>query len=160
MPFECIQCGVCCENLGLVYTISEDLGDYRFLICNTHTGEETTAIVDPDKRDLFRDTGIFSAVPHACPFFRRHPDDSKAYCTIHETRPDICRKYQCWRMLILDHTGRRAGKIPHSRSLRSEDSHLTRIWTECIEAISEQDDRIWEEMMIKILRRSGYSVRK
>lgn len=160
MPFECCQCGECCRNLGLVFIVREDRRDGSFLVRNRHTGEETTAIVDPDKRDLFGDTRIFSEFPHACPFFRCQPGTAKACCTVHRTRPEICREYQCWRLLIVDRRGRWAGKIRYSRSLVSEDPFLRRIWTEGIEDLAEPDDRIWEATMVRTLMRAGYSVRK
>lgn len=160
MPFECAQCGDCCKNLGLVFIIKEKSRDYGFLVHNSHTGEDTWVTVDPDKRELFTDTSIFSAVPNACRFFRHMPGSTKAYCTIHLTRPDICREYQCWRLLIVDQRGRWAGKIRHSRSLSSEDPVLIRIWGDCIENSEEPDDRIWEDMMIRTLNRAGYAVRR
>jgi hypothetical protein len=160
MPFECFQCGDCCENLGLVYTIREDYGDFRFLIHNNYTGEDTPVSVDPDKRDLFTDTSIFLKLPYACPFFRCQAGSGKAYCTVHLTRPEICRDYGCWRLLILDHRGRRVGRIKYIRTLCSEDALLTKIWDECIEHNEEPDDRVWEEKMNRTLTRAGYTVRK
>jgi hypothetical protein len=63
-------------------------------------------------------------------------------------------------MLILDHRGRRAGRIMFIRTLCSEDTALTRLWDSCIENHKEPDDAVWEEEMIRILTRAGYSVRK
>jgi uncharacterized protein len=79
---------------------------------------------------------------------------------VHQTRPEICRDYGCWRLLILNHQGRRVGRIRYTRSLCSEDTILTKIWDDCIEHDGEPDDRIWEEKMIRTLTRAGYSVRK
>jgi uncharacterized protein len=160
LPFECIQCGECCEHLGLVHTIQEEYGDFRFLIHNIYTSEETPVSIDPDKRDLFLDTGIFKKFPEGCPFFRHQHQNGKACCTVHQSRPDICRDYRCWRLLILDHRGRRVGRIRYIRSLCTEDAILTKLWDECIEQSDEPDDHIWEETMIRTLTRAGYTVRK
>ncbi|MFA5266558.1 MAG: YkgJ family cysteine cluster protein [Methanoregula sp.] len=130
------------------------------MICNNYTGEETSVSIDPDKRDLFLDEDIFNTHPHACPIFRHLPGSEKACRTGHLTRPVICRDYGCWRLLILDHRGRRVGKIKYTRSLCSEDALLTKIWDECIEHREEPDDHIWEDMMIRTLTRAGYTVRK
>ena len=130
------------------------------MIHNDYTGEEIPVRIDSDKRALFLDMGIFKKFPEACPFLRHWPKSGKACCTVHQTRPDICRDYTCWRLLILDHLGRRVGKIKYIRSLCSEDAILTKIWEECIEPSDEPDDRTWEEMMIRTLTRAGYSVRK
>ena len=130
------------------------------MIHNDYTGEDTPVSIDPGKRDLFLDTDIFKTLPRACPFLRHHPDTGKACCTVHLTRPEICRDYRCWRLLILDHRGRRVGKITYIRSLGSEDPILTKLWDECIEGDQEPDDRIWEDKMIRTLTRAGYTVRK
>jgi Fe-S-cluster containining protein len=103
---------------------------------------------------------IFEKLPHTCPFFRHRPGSEKAYCTVHLTRPEICRDYGCWRLLILDHRGRRAGRVKYIRTLCSEDTLLTRLWESCIENHREPDDKKWEDEMIRILRQAGYSVRK
>ena len=110
MPFECSQCGECCSHLGLVHTIQEDYGDYHFLVKNLYTGEKTAVAVDPDKVSLFCDTSIFEERPEACPFFRYDQTSAKGYCTVHLTRPEICRDYGCWRMLVLDPHEKRAGQ--------------------------------------------------
>ena len=160
MPFECFQCGECCAQLGLVYTIREDYGGGSFLVLNRYTGEETAVEVDPDKQDLFSDTTIFTSLPNSCPFFRHQPGSGKAYCTVHLTRPAICRDYGCWRLLILNHRGRRVGRIEYIRTLRSDDPLLTRIWEDCIEHDPEPCDTVWEDRMIRVLTRAGFTVRR
>ena len=160
MSFECFQCGECCANLGLVHIIKEDDCDFRFLIHNNYTGEETPVSIDPDKRDLFLDMSILKKFPRICPFFRHQPDSGKACCTVYLTRPDICRDYGCWRLLILNHRGRRVGRVRYIRTLCSEDPVLTKLWDECVEHNVVPDDRVWEDKMIHTLTRAGYTVRK
>ena len=160
MAFECFQCGGCCAQLGLVHEIRADYGDGRFLVHNRYTGEETEVAIDPDKHDLFADTSIFQKLPHTCPFFRHQPGSDLAYCTVHLTRPGICRDYGCWRLLILNHRGRRVGRIEYIRTLRSDDPLLTRIWEECIEHDPEPDDAVWEDRMIRTLAKAGFTVRR
>jgi uncharacterized protein len=130
------------------------------LIYNQYTGEETPVTVDPDKRELFLDKSIFEKLPDTCPFFRHRPGGELAYCTVHLTRPEICQDYGCWRLLILNHRGRRVGRIKYIRTLCSEDTFLTKLWDSCIEDHKEPDDAIWEDTMIRILTKAGYSVRK
>ena len=160
LPFECFQCGECCSYLGYVHVIKEDYGDYRFLVHNNYTGEDTPVTVDPDKHELFDDKSIFEKLPETCPFFRHQPGTEKAWCTVHLTRPEICQDYGCWRLLILDHRGRRAGRIMNIRTFCSDDPLLTKVWESCVEEHKEPDDRKWEETMIRILRHAGYTVRK
>jgi Fe-S-cluster containining protein len=144
----------------MVHVIKEDRGNNTFLVHNTYTNEENVVTVDPDKIDIFLDKSIFNKIPHACRFFRHKPGSEKAYCTVHLTRPEICQDYGCWRLLILDHRGRRAGRIKFIRTLHSEDSFLSEIWEKCIENHQEPNDAIWEENMIRILTKAGFTVRR
>lgn len=158
MPFECSQCGECCSHLGLVHSIQQDLGDYRFLVLNQYTGEKTAVAVDPDKIALFNDRSIFDERPEACPFFRYDRAGAKGYCTVHLTRPQICRDYGCWRVLILDAEGKRAGRIMCQKFLASEDERLTRIFEEQVRALDEPDDSAWDKRLISVLVAAGYTV--
>jgi len=159
LSFECRQCGECCSYMGQIHIIKEDLGDYRFLINNQYTGEKTAVAVDPDKIGLFLDKSIFTERPEACPFFRYEKSSAKGYCTVHQTRPGICRDYGCWRLLILDPEGKRAGRIMGRRHLASEDAALTRLFEEHINNLVESDDAIWDDTVIRMLVRAGYTVR-
>ncbi len=159
LSFECSQCGECCTHLGLVHVIKEDRGDYHFLINNQYTGEKTLVTIDPDKIGLFLDKSIFEQRPEACPFFRYDAPSAKGYCTIHLTRPDICRDYGCWHLLILDSTGKRAGRIMYQRHLASEDEALTRLFEDQINHLEESDDEAWDERVVRILVGAGYTVR-
>jgi len=160
MAFECFQCGECCHHMGQVHTIRETRSDFEFLVNNQYTGEKTAVVVDADKRNLFTDKSIFGGQPEACPFLRLDRVDRKAYCTVHHTRPEICRDYGCWRLLILNSRGLRAGRIMYQRAFFSDDADLTRLWKECIDTLTEPDDEVWEEKMIRILTGAGYAVRK
>lgn len=159
MPFECSQCGECCSHLGLVHKIQEDYGNYRFLVNNQYTGEKTVVTVDPDKIGLFCDRSIFRERPEACPFFRYDQESWKGYCTVHRTRPEICRDYGCWRLLILDSDGKRAGRIMYQRHLASEDEALTRLFEVHINHLAEPDDARWDDLVIRVLVAAGYTVR-
>ncbi len=158
LSFECQQCGECCSHLGLVHKIKEDRGDYRFLIYNQYTGEKTAVVVDPDKVGLFLDKSIFTERPEACPFFRYEKLSAKGYCTVHLTRPEICRDYGCWRLLILDSVGKRAGRIMGQRHLASDDAALIRLFDEHINNLVEPDDAVWDDTVIRVLVREGYKV--
>ena len=146
--------------MGQVHTIKEVLGEYEFLVDNIYTGEKTLVIIDQDKHPLFFDKSIFQEQPEACPFLRYPSEDRKAYCTVHLTRPEICRDYGCWRVLILNSRGVRAGRIMYQRAFFSDDADLTRLWMMCIDPLTEPDDAIWDEEVTRILVNAGYSVRK
>lgn len=160
MAFRCSQCGECCSHMGTVHRIAADLGEMRFLVHNEYTGEETVVEVDSDKHALFADRSIFADLPETCFFFRRHPSDGKAYCTVHLTRPEICRDFGCWRLLIETRSGERAGRVMFRRYLSTGDPLLQKIWDEHIGTLSESDDERWEAAMIPILVGAGYRVIK
>jgi len=159
MACKCCQCGNCCSYMSLVHSVREQLSDYEFIIYNYYCGDVTTVRVDPDKIRLFEDQDILETLPEACPFLRFDQKDGKAYCTVHLTRPDICREFCCWRLLILDSQGRRIGRIMYQRTFVSDDADLNRLWDQDIRKIREPDDAVWEERVIRILSRAGYTVR-
>ncbi len=160
MAFECVQCGECCTRLGFVHTVIEDWGDYCYLVLNEKTLEQTPVTVVTGMRDLFDDRSIFAPYPDACPFFRRESRTGLSCCTVHPTRPAICREYECWRFLVLNHRGRWVGKVRHGRMLMTDDPLLERIWSEGSAGRSGGDDKGWEDEMIALLARAGYSVRR
>jgi Fe-S-cluster containining protein len=158
MVFECQQCGECCHHMGQVHIIKEIIGEYEFLISNQYTGEKTRVIVDEDKHQLFADKNIFLKQPEACPFLRYRKGEQKAYCTVHITRPEICRDYGCWRLLILDASGSRAGRIMFQRTFFSDDENLSRLWKTVVDPISDIDDATWDSKIRRILSCAGYTV--
>jgi Putative zinc- or iron-chelating domain len=159
MVFECQQCGECCQHMGQVHSVRETRGDFEFLVNNQYTGEKNTVVIDPDKHTLFADKSIFLDYPESCPFLRYRREDSKAYCTVHRTRPEICRDYGCWRLLILDSQGQRAGRVMYQRAFFSDDTGLTRLWKRDIEGIEEPDDVKWDKEIMRILSAAGYTIR-
>lgn len=146
--------------MGQVHTIKETRSGSEFLVNNQYTGEKTVVMVNPDKHHLFLDKSIFEDHPEACPFLRYDPADRKAYCTVHLTRPEICRDFGCWRLLILNSQGTRAGRIMYQRAFFSDEADLARLWAACIEPLDEPDDELWEEKVTGILVKAGYTVRK
>jgi uncharacterized protein len=159
MVFECQQCGECCHHMGQVHSIKETHGDFEFLVNNQYTGEKNIVVVDRDKYSLFADKSIFLDHKEACPFLRFSAADRKAFCTVHLTRPEICKDYGCWRLLILDSRGHRAGRVMYQRAFFSDNADLTRLWKRCIDGIDEPDDEIWDKKITRILSGAGYTVR-
>jgi hypothetical protein len=146
--------------MGQVHTICETRSDVEFLVNNQYTGEKTLVTVEQDKWDLFFDKSIFLDEPDACPFLRYRKAENKAYCTVHLTRPEICRDYGCWRLLILNSQGTRSGRIMYRRAFFSDDIILTQLWNECIDTLEEPDDELWDEKITRLLINAGYTVRK
>ena len=161
MVFECQQCGECCSIMGTVLFVSEKSSSHISVLTNRYTGEKTVVEVDPDKYSLYEDDqNIFLRFPDACPFLRFHEQTGKAYCTVHQTRPDMCRDFGCWRLLFLKPDGSRAGRVMNRRYFCPDDPNLARIWKERIQDIDESDDDVWDSTVRVILSGKGYSVRK
>ena len=119
MVFDCQQCGECCSHLGLVHSITEDRGNYEFVVFNRYTNESNVVTVDAEKHALFDDKSIFTSLPEACPFFRHQPGSGKSVLHGAPDPADICRDYSCWRMLIVNRLGRGwAGSCSRDTSAR------------------------------------------
>jgi Fe-S-cluster containining protein len=86
--------------MGDLIGIGDEIGPMKFRLRFVSTGNETVVMVDHDKQDLFRTQDIRSLRPDACPFLR-FGNDMKAICSIHGTRPDLCRMYSCFRLLVV-----------------------------------------------------------
>ncbi|NYT16467.1 MAG: YkgJ family cysteine cluster protein [Methanomicrobiales archaeon] len=160
MAFECQQCGECCSIIGQVLFVSRDDGDGKYVLTNRYTGEKTMVEVDPDKTDLYADRSMIEGFPDACPFLRFRTPDGKACCTVHLTRPEMCRDFGCWRLLILKQDGSRAGRVMGRSHFCPDDPELARLWEEQIRDIEEPGDDAWDRAVITILTGIGYSVQK
>ncbi len=158
MAFTCQRCGECCSSMGEIIWIGKQTGPFEFRIRYMTTGEERTVIIDHDKRDLYAGQDILTLRPSACPFLRiRSPKE--VICTVHQSRPDLCRQYSCFRILFLDPQGRRAGRvIDASRYLVTTDAGLRRLWDDEISGAEIPDEKNWEEHVEKIMTRAGYRV--
>ncbi|HXX55511.1 MAG TPA: YkgJ family cysteine cluster protein [Methanoregula sp.] len=157
MSFSCRQCGDCCSTMGEIIRIREQTGPDEFRIWFSVTGEDRVVILDPDKQDLFRSqrTGSPSL---ACPFLRRNPEGLFA-CTVHRSRPDLCRQYACFRILVLDSTGRKLGRVMDStRYFVSDDPRLNTLWKTMVEPAAIHDEYLWEEHVGRVLTGAGYRI--
>jgi hypothetical protein len=158
MAFFCQQCGECCSHMHQIHQIEEDCGNHTFRIRNVYNGDRTRVCIDPDKVDLFSDPSVFETWPEACPFLRSDPARGRICCIVHRTRPELCREFGCWRLLILDPAGRRAGRIMGSRHLSTEDPALRRLWEEEAGPLQGLEEMAWEDAVVRILEKAGYRV--
>ncbi|MBT8507337.1 hypothetical protein AZH53_02685 [Methanomicrobiaceae archaeon CYW5] len=145
--------------MQLVHCITEDRGDYTFVVYNYYSGDVKEVRVDPDKYALYEDRSSLENLPEACPFLR-FDDRGKAWCTVHLTRPDICRDYCCWRLLILDSGGRRVGRVLYQRTFMADNDALRNLWERIKPTLTGLDDREWDKTLIDTLMASGYQVRR
>jgi len=87
--------------MGEIIEIKDELESFLYRIKFSVTGEERIVSIDPDKQDLFRIQDIRIYQPMACPFLRE-AGNKKYICSVHASRPDLCRQYACYRILVLD----------------------------------------------------------
>jgi len=158
MVFRCQQCGECCSSMGSVIGIREQTGPFEFRLWFTITGEERHVRIDPDKRDLFSSQDILKKRPMACPFLRERKDGT-VICTVHQTRPGLCRQYGCFRILVCGRRGERLGRVmDNTRYFTTMDHELRTLWDKEIAPISIADEACWEEEVDLILSAAGYRV--
>jgi hypothetical protein len=146
--------------MGLVYRIAAELGDHEYLLLNVYTGVKYQVRIDPDKILLFEQRINGHTSPEACPFLHLAPGGEKSSCTVHHSRPDVCREVFCCWLLILDTTGNRAGRVMGTRHLCPETAELEEIWETRVKRLEGADDAKWEEEVIHILTNAGYTVRR
>lgn len=158
MVFLCAQCGECCSSMGEIIEIREELDSCSFRIGLTVTGEDRIVSLDPDKQDLFRLQEIKTVRPMACPFLRED-GNKKCVCSVHASRPELCRRYSCYRILVLDSGHNRVGRVAESsRYFTTTDARLRKIWDEEIANCIIPDEMCWEEHVEQILTVAGYRV--
>ncbi len=144
--------------MGDVIGIRERTGPFEFLIWYKITGEERRVWIDPDKKDLYLAQDIGKSRPMACPFLRERSSGS-AICTVHYTRPDLCRRYACFRILVLGPEGERLGRvIEGSRYFTTTDPELRALWEREIAGVEIPDEEVFEEYVERVLSGAGYRV--
>ncbi len=156
MVFQCRMCGECCSTMGEIISIQKQSGRTGFRIGYSTTLETRDVVLDTDKEDLFFRTPPQGSL--ACPFLRELSPDRRI-CTVHDSRPDLCRQYSCFRILILDRDGRRAGRVmAGNRSFTATDARLHEIWQDQCRNLDIPDDEAWERAVGEILSGEGYRV--
>ena len=158
MTFRCRQCGDCCSSMGEIIGIEEQIDPVKFRIRFFVTGEERIVTLDADKTDLFCSQDIRTIRPMACPFLRfKEPD--QACCTAHQTRPDLCRQYACFRVLVLDAGGKALGKVPdRTRLFSTPDTGLRALWHNEVEGVDLPGEAAWEAHVEEVFSHAGYRV--
>ncbi|WML68263.1 MAG: hypothetical protein METHP_01868 [Methanoregula sp. SKADARSKE-2] len=158
MTFICRQCGGCCSTMGEIIEIVETEEPLAFRIHYIPTGEERRVTIDPEKKDLFLAQDTVKSRQLACPFLREK-SPGVVICTAHNSRPELCRQYACFRILLLDSTGDRIGKVQDgSRVLSTPDGYLRALWNGEVAGLSIADETEWERRVSEILTRAGYTV--
>ncbi|MCK9317182.1 YkgJ family cysteine cluster protein [Methanoculleus sp.] len=130
-----------------------------FVVHNHYTGDAEEVRVDPDKIALFEDRSSSEELPNACPFLRFDGETGKAWCTVHLTRPGLCREY-CCRLLVLDAQGKLAGRVTYQTALIPETDELGRLWERVQPALDRLRGPEWDDAFTHTLTVAGYHVRR
>lgn len=137
--FECNWCGKCCESFGEFIRIERQLNDRDYYCRYGITNEIFPVHVQPafaeEIEEDFIDSDPKADAPSrkGCVFSRKNPEGKGFACAIYPTRPNICREFRCYRMLIHHPaTGEMRGKVIGINELRTHDEILAAIWKEKI----------------------------
>lgn len=158
--FKCTLCGKCCMHAGgELIEVEKRLTGRDFLCRQKIVGGTFRARVEERFLDIFRDSSENDAHPSWCPFLRSLPGEKEKYvCTVHNSRPLVCRSYTCCAMRIFAGDGREAGKVKGRRSLVTEDAALRRCWEEGVAPLKTDNDVAWRSEVAAVLGRAGYRV--
>ena len=144
--------------MGEIIEIRERTGPSAFRIGFTVTGEEREVTIDPEREALWSRQAKDPRRAMACPFLREEGIGS-VICTVHHSRPELCRQYSCFRVLVLDREGEKIGRVVDgTRYLDSGDAGLKKTWDRECAGLDITDEDCWEEAVENRLVSSGYRV--
>jgi Fe-S-cluster containining protein len=144
--------------MGEIIEIREQVNPREFRIQYTTTGEEHAVWIDADKNDLFLSRATRSLRTLVCPFLREN-SLGKLICTVHDSRPELCQQYSCFRVLVCDPEGNRIGRVwDASRYFTTADPLLREVWNREIAGREIPDETTWEIYVAKVLTGKGYRV--
>jgi Fe-S-cluster containining protein len=150
-------------SLGPLITIERQLNDQDYYCRCKIDNAIFVAHVDPAYREDIADTYSDGDCGHSCggnrscPFLR-HREGGGSICAIYHSRPNICRDFRCYHMLIRNNQGMICGRVIGKNTLRTEDFVLRRIWDEEVVPVSCGDMVAWRKKTAGILVRYAYSI--
>jgi Fe-S-cluster containining protein len=141
--------------MGDYIAIEHQIGPFEFACESVSTGTPFVAIVDEDKREIFKNMTFPDQHPSACRFLR--PEGNLIRCTIHESSPCQCKFYRCVVMNVFHKDGARIGFVNGNLSLHSDDPGLKAAWEEAREKVPECTDDA-EMQLQHFLEGKGYRI--
>ena len=157
VKFECDHCGKCCRSFGEFIKIERQLTSRDYYCRYGIKNELFLAHIEPDYADSQPPASKEGEPVKGCPFIRKNQIGSGIACAIYATRPQICREFRCYRMVILHRDGYECGRIMGRNELKTTDESLKQIWKERISRqLPSHDDSRWEKAVIDALALHGY----
>jgi uncharacterized protein len=137
--FDCNWCGKCCASFGEFIKIERQLTERDYYCRYGITNEVFPVHVQPEFADEIEEEFTESgpkgndSTQKGCIFMRKNPEGKGFACAIYPTRPNICREFRCYRMLIHHpESGETRGKVIGINELKTHDEILATIWNERI----------------------------
>lgn len=156
VEFVCSWCGKCCACYGDFIRIERQLTSRDYYCRYGIKNEMFLAHVEGDYIGEYPPAPKGGQPQKGCPFMRKTLSGNKFACAIYNTRPQVCREFRCYRMLIFDGEGHERGRIMGRNQLKTADTALERIWNEEIAPIPYREGTRWVKMVIDGLAAHGY----
>jgi len=157
VKFECDRCGKCCRSFGEFIKIERKLTSRDYYCRYGIKNELFLAHIEADYADSQPPGSKEGERLKGCPFIRKSQNESGISCAIYATRPQICRDFRCYRMVIYHKEGHECGRIMGRNDLKTTDGTLLQIWKEHIaQRLPPHGDARWDTAVIEALARHGY----
>lgn len=137
--FECTRCGKCCTSFGEFIRIERQLTDRDYYCRDGTTREIFLAHTQPEFADAiaerFQEQGEIGngSSRKGCKFMCNDPDGKGFACAIYPSRPNICRTFKCYRMIIChQQSGEIRGRVIGAKEIRTQDGVLLALWRDHI----------------------------
>lgn len=160
--FECNRCGRCCVSLGPHVTIERQMNDRDYYCRSVLDNAFFYAHVDPEYHeeiaDEFESGQISLTEPEkkTCWFLRKNHEGEGTACAIYASRPQVCRDFRCYCMLVRDRNGAVCGRVTGKNSLCTDNVALQKLWDEQVLPIPCGEVASWTKLVAGILAERGY----
>lgn len=140
--FICNGCGKCCTSLGRYIRIERQLTSCDYYCRNQITNEIFLAHVQPAFADEIDELYLSGQLDspgsgNGCIFMRKKPDGPGVICAIYPARPQICREFRCYHMVIFNAGNKEAGRMVGKSDIQTADPELARIWNDEIKPLAK-----------------------
>jgi Fe-S-cluster containining protein len=157
VKFTCTRCGACCISLGNTIRIERKAGPRDYYCRDAISGNMALVHIDAPYAPFFKEgSGESDGERKRCPFLVLMPEGYA--CAVYQTRPLVCREFQCCRMRIFTSGGQITGKVKGRRSLTTDNPNLRDIWDTKIAGLQVDHDPRWDMLVKEILEKAGFIV--
>jgi Fe-S-cluster containining protein len=156
VAFECSWCGKCCASYGDFIKIERQLTSRDYYCRYGIKNEMFLAHVEGDYIGRYHKDSEEQKPAKGCPFMQKNQSGDGFACAIYATRPQVCKEFRCYRMLIFDRDGHECGRIMARNELKTTDETLERIWKEEIAPLPYREVPRWVKLVIDTLAAYGY----